>query len=157
MATTKTLTPTNQAITLAAFTEKPDNRTNVTNDDKLADAVNALNSNLNKSSNVLSVSDISANASSITATFEKYGKMALIHVTATCNQQVPTGSNITCKITGMNIYGNSHGIGYAGDTAGVMVLSKAANNVINVTIRMIGSPLISGYSISCTTPIIVDE
>jgi hypothetical protein len=46
MATTKTLTPTNQAITLAAFTEKPDNRTNVTNDDKLADAVNALNSKL---------------------------------------------------------------------------------------------------------------
>ena len=46
MATTKTLTPTNQAITLAAFTEKPDNRTNVTNDDKLADAVNALNSNV---------------------------------------------------------------------------------------------------------------
>lgn len=45
MATTKTLTPTNQAITLADFTEKPDNRTNVTNDDKLADAVNALNSN----------------------------------------------------------------------------------------------------------------
>ena len=48
MATTKTLTPTNQAITLAAFTEKPDNRTNVTNDDKLADAVNALNSNTPK-------------------------------------------------------------------------------------------------------------
>ena len=46
MATTKTLTPTNQAITLAAFTEKPDNRTNVTNDDKLADAVNALNSKM---------------------------------------------------------------------------------------------------------------
>lgn len=46
MATTKTLTPTNQAITLAAFTEKPDNRTNVTNDDKLADAVNALNSKI---------------------------------------------------------------------------------------------------------------
>ena len=47
MATTKTLTPTNQAITLAAFTEKPDNRTNVTNDDRLADAVNTLNSNIN--------------------------------------------------------------------------------------------------------------
>ena len=44
MATTKTLTPTNQAITIAAFTEKPDNRVNATNDDKLADAVNALNS-----------------------------------------------------------------------------------------------------------------
>lgn len=46
MATTKTLTPTNQAITLAAFTEKPDNRTNVTNDDRLADAVNTLNSKI---------------------------------------------------------------------------------------------------------------
>lgn len=45
MATTKTLTPTNQAITLADFTEKPDNRTNVTNDEKLADAINTLNSN----------------------------------------------------------------------------------------------------------------
>ncbi len=46
MATTKTLTPTNQTITLAAFTEKPDNRINVTNDDRLADAVNALNSKI---------------------------------------------------------------------------------------------------------------
>lgn len=46
MATTKTLTPTNQNITLSAFTEKPDNRINVTNDEKLADAVNALNGNL---------------------------------------------------------------------------------------------------------------
>lgn len=43
MATTKTLTPTNQNITLAAFTEKPDNRINVANDEKLADAVNVLN------------------------------------------------------------------------------------------------------------------
>ena len=48
MATTKTLTPTNQNITLSAFTEKPDNRINVANDEKLADAVNALNSNINK-------------------------------------------------------------------------------------------------------------
>lgn len=45
MATTKTLTPTNQAITISAFTEKPDNRINANNDDKLADAVNTLNSN----------------------------------------------------------------------------------------------------------------
>ena len=44
MATTKTLTPTNQAITIAAFTEKPDNRINATNDDKMADAINTLNS-----------------------------------------------------------------------------------------------------------------
>lgn len=46
MATTKTLTPTNQAITIAAFTEKPDNRVNATNDDKMADAINTLNSNM---------------------------------------------------------------------------------------------------------------
>lgn len=46
MATTKTLTPTNQAITIAAFTEKPDNRVNATNDDKMADAINTLNSNV---------------------------------------------------------------------------------------------------------------
>ena len=46
MATTKTLTPTNQAITISAFTEKPDNRINATNDDKMADAINTLNSNI---------------------------------------------------------------------------------------------------------------
>ena len=57
MATTKTLTPTNQAITLAAFTEKPDNRTNVTNDDKLADAVNALNSKMTTWSTVSGVEE----------------------------------------------------------------------------------------------------
>lgn len=60
MATTKTLTPTNQAITLAAFTEKPDNRTNVTNDDKLADAVNALNSNLEKRAKILETGSFSS-------------------------------------------------------------------------------------------------
>lgn len=53
MATTKTLTPTNQTITLAAFTEKPDNRINVTNDDRLADAVNALNSNYSQYGNIV--------------------------------------------------------------------------------------------------------
>ena len=49
MATTKTLNPTNQTITLAEFTEKPDNRVNVNNDSKLADAVNALNSKITNS------------------------------------------------------------------------------------------------------------
>ena len=61
MATTKTLTPTNQAITLAAFTEKPDNRTNVTNDDKLADAVNALNSKITAFAAVGATSGTSTN------------------------------------------------------------------------------------------------
>ena len=46
MATTKTLNPTNQTITLAEFTEKPDNRVNVNNDSKLADAINSLNSKI---------------------------------------------------------------------------------------------------------------
>ena len=47
MATTKTLTPTNQTITIAAFSgEKPDQRQIADAETKLADAVNALNSQL---------------------------------------------------------------------------------------------------------------
>ena len=50
MATTKTLAPTNQTITIAAFQgEKPDQRQIADAEGKLADAVNALNSQkLNK-------------------------------------------------------------------------------------------------------------
>ena len=44
-ATTKTLTPTNQTISIPAFTDKPDNRLQTDSTSKLADAVNALNSN----------------------------------------------------------------------------------------------------------------
>ena len=44
-ATTKTLTPTNQVISIPAFTDKPDNRLQADSTGKLADAVNALNSN----------------------------------------------------------------------------------------------------------------
>lgn len=76
MATTKTLTPTNQAITLAAFTEKPDNRTNVTNDDKLADAVNALNSNVNTNVNINSLFTKGPNENG-TPTGRKCGKLVL--------------------------------------------------------------------------------
>ena len=46
MATTKTLAPTNQTITIAGFQgEKPDQRQIADAESKLADAVNALNSN----------------------------------------------------------------------------------------------------------------
>ena len=46
MATQKTLAPTNQTITIAAFQgEKPDQRQIADAEGKLADAVNALNSN----------------------------------------------------------------------------------------------------------------
>lgn len=41
-ATTKTLTPTNQTISIPAFTDKPDNRLQTDSTGKLADAVNAL-------------------------------------------------------------------------------------------------------------------
>ena len=41
-ATTKTLTPTNQTISIPAFTDKPDNRLQADSTGKLADAVNAL-------------------------------------------------------------------------------------------------------------------
>ena len=122
--------------------------------DKIDAGVSALNS---KSSNVLQVSNISANVSNVSATYEKVGKVALIHVSATCNQQIPVGSNISCNITGLHIYGNSHGSGYAGDTAGVLALSKAGDDSISALIRIVGSPLISGYTISCTAPIVVNE
>lgn len=47
MATTKTLTPTNKTITIDAFQgEKPDHRHVADAETKLADAVNALNSQL---------------------------------------------------------------------------------------------------------------
>lgn len=47
MATTKTLTPTNQTITIDAFQgEKPDHRHVADAEGKLADAINALNSKL---------------------------------------------------------------------------------------------------------------
>ena len=52
-ATTKTLTPTNQTISIPAFTDKPDNRLQTDSTSKLADAVNALNSN--KSNKILSM------------------------------------------------------------------------------------------------------
>ena len=41
-ATTKTLTPTNETISIPAFTDKPDNRLQTDSTSKLADAVNAL-------------------------------------------------------------------------------------------------------------------
>lgn len=47
MATTKTLTPTNETITIDAFQgEKPDHRHVADAEGKLADAVNALNSKI---------------------------------------------------------------------------------------------------------------
>ena len=50
MATTKTLTPTNQTITIDAFQgEKPDHRHVADAETKLADAINALNSQINTS------------------------------------------------------------------------------------------------------------
>lgn len=56
-ATTKTLTPTNQTISIPAFTDKPDNRLQTDSTSKLADAVNALNS---KMANHLEIKYISA-------------------------------------------------------------------------------------------------
>lgn len=47
MATTKTLAPTNQTITIAAFQgEKPDQRQIADAEGKMADAINALNSHI---------------------------------------------------------------------------------------------------------------
>lgn len=48
-ATTKTLTPTNQVISIPAFTDKPDNRLQTDSTSKLADAVNALSGQIGNS------------------------------------------------------------------------------------------------------------
>ena len=48
MATSKTLTPTNVVIQIPDFTEKPDQRVNSNCIDKIADAVNTLNSKIPK-------------------------------------------------------------------------------------------------------------
>ena len=63
MATTKTLTPTNQTITIQAFQgEKPDFQYISDAEEKIADAVNALNSQLTmKTTNLGGYANASAN------------------------------------------------------------------------------------------------
>ena len=48
MATSKTLTPTNVTISIPEFTDQPDQRVNSNCIDKLGDAVNTLNSKIEK-------------------------------------------------------------------------------------------------------------
>lgn len=50
MATSKTLTPTNVTIQIPEFTDQPDQRVNSNCLDKEADAINALNTQINPSS-----------------------------------------------------------------------------------------------------------
>ncbi len=51
MATSKTLTPTNETIQIPEFTDQPDQRVNSNCIDKEADAINTLHSNLNNRTN----------------------------------------------------------------------------------------------------------
>ena len=51
MATSKTLTPTNVTIQIPDFTDQPDQRVNSNCIDKEADAINALNGNINTLAN----------------------------------------------------------------------------------------------------------
>lgn len=64
MATSKTLTPTNVTISIPEFTDQPDQRVNSNGIDKLADAVNALNTHVeNLSATTISnLSDVPVNS-----------------------------------------------------------------------------------------------
>ena len=64
MATSKTLTPTNVVIQIPDFTEKPDQRVNSNCIDKIADAVNTLNSKITN----MDTEDLLANFEGTTST-----------------------------------------------------------------------------------------
>ena len=114
MATTKTLTPTNQAITLADFTEKPDNRTNVTNDDKLGDAVNALNSNF---STLLTPTNVSANVTIASGGYVKIGTIVIVNVHINVDQAV-TGNDTICTFPAPRV-GNQAVLPMAPSSSGI--------------------------------------
>ena len=118
MATTKTLTPTNQTITLAAFTEKPDNRINVTNDDRLTDAVNALNSNIVTKADLIDFGTLNGNETKTLSLSESKGYLILGVGTAETRRfilfvrtsgssasvtNIFLGSAITYTIDGLNL------------------------------------------------------
>lgn len=110
-----------------------------------------------KTSSTLTTSGLSSNISSATATYEMNGRNAIIHFSFTSNTQIAVGANVTFTINGLTIYGNGHGCGYSGNTAGIASLANGGSNKINVNVRIIGEPMVSGYSMSCSVPIIVDE
>lgn len=67
MATSKTLTPTNVTIQIPEFTDQPDQRVNSNCIDKEADAINALNGNI----------EINDYSSQVTATGSYYNSIML--------------------------------------------------------------------------------
>ena len=88
MATTKTLTPTNQTITMAAFQgEKPDQRQIADAEGKLADAVNALNSQITS----VSKANGTANTTycSSVPPYMKMGKVCIISGDAVVTTAIP--------------------------------------------------------------------
>ena len=60
MATSKTLTPTNVTIQIPEFTDQPDQRVNSNCIDKLADAINALNTHIPYILNVGNIMNVTA-------------------------------------------------------------------------------------------------
>lgn len=79
-ATTKTLTPTNQVISIPAFTDKPDYRLPIDSTEKLADAVNALDSK------IAYVSEVMGTAMGLTFTLYRSGGAYMIRVTGTLTE-----------------------------------------------------------------------
>lgn len=81
MATTKTLTPTNETITIDSFQgEKPDYRHVADAETKLANAVNALNSQI-APSDYGTATRSSTYLSNGTCHYVKFGKIVLVRIT----------------------------------------------------------------------------
>ena len=145
MATTKTLTPTNQAITLADFTEKPDNRTNVTNDDKLADAVNALNSNLGNRPKYSRVTKTIAKGGSQTFLYNEFSFYSSGHASLL----TATGSNTWWKYAGILIIDGTRSsinqifqpayLTATADSTGVTITNTNNEYDMAVTVEIIGT------------------
>lgn len=129
MATTKTLTPTNQAITIAAFTEKPDNRVNATNDDKLADAVNALNSKFgNQSHGLTAASNVTLSAAykAIAGTIKCYN----LRISTTAQIAADTSLVSGFDAPALDANGGAVGLGFNNATKGSKTFFLSADGTL---------------------------
>lgn len=130
MATTKTLTPTNETITIDAFQgEKPDYRHVADAEGKLADAVNALNSKIT-STDVIAFTATHANISNAERkSVKKYGCVCVIDLAFTVDTDI-TGdtvelfSGLPKSITGETRFRVPHGYNTAYPPLNLAVTSQ---------------------------------
>lgn len=77
-ATQKTLTPTNEVISIPAFADKPDYRLPIDSTGKLADAINELDDKLTRRTAVDTSMTISHSASTGTISLYRFGRLRIL-------------------------------------------------------------------------------